>query len=179
MIQSPDYHTDDSCQPEFSYPPIQVAEHRGAPLVSWSGLAIIRQLVERLGVAPAIDAAVRVLRRCKWYTESDHILTMIYNMLTGGSTLSDINRFRDDQGAKRLLGTERIPHATTVSAIRAVERQVARHQERAVGISHHHDALVLRLEVIDHAAQEFHAHVDLRLQGSQGTIAHAARPGGD
>ena len=113
MIQSPDYHTDDSCQPEFSYPPIQVAEHRGAPLVSWSGLAIIRQLVERLRVAPAIDAAVRVLRRCKWYTESDHILTMIYNMLTGGSTLSDINRFRDDQGAKRLLGTERIPHATT------------------------------------------------------------------
>ena len=113
MIQSPDYHTDDSCQPEFSYPPIQVAEHRGAPLVSWSGLAIIRQLVERLGVAPAIDAAVRVLRRCKWYTESDHILTMIYNMLTGGSTLSAINRFRDDQGAKRLLGTERIPHATT------------------------------------------------------------------
>ena len=64
-------------------------------------------------MAPAIDAAVRVLRRCKWYTESDHILTMIYNMLTGGSTLSDINRFRDDQGAKRLLGTERIPHATT------------------------------------------------------------------
>ena len=113
MIQSPDYHTDDSCQPEFSYPPIQVAEHRGAPLVSWSGLAIIRQLVERLGVAPAIDAAVRVLRRCKWYTESDHILTMIYNMLTGGSTLSDINRFRDDPGVKRLLGTERIPHATT------------------------------------------------------------------
>ena len=113
MIQSPDYHTDDSCQPEFSYPPIQVAEHRGAPLVSCSGLAIIRQLVERLGVAPAIDAAVRVLRRCKWYTESDHILTMIYNMLTGGSTLSDINRFRDDRGAKRLLGTERIPHATT------------------------------------------------------------------
>ena len=38
---------------------------------------------------------------------------MIYNMLTGGSTRSDINRFRDDQRAKRLLGTERIPHATT------------------------------------------------------------------
>ena len=38
---------------------------------------------------------------------------MIYNMLTGGSTLSSINRFRDDRGAKRLLGTERIPHATT------------------------------------------------------------------
>ena len=76
-------------------------------------MAIVRQLVERLGVAPAIDAAVRVLRRCKWYTESDHILTLIYNMLTGGSTLSDINRLRDDPGVKRVLGTERIPHATT------------------------------------------------------------------
>ena len=114
MILSPDYHTeDDSCQPEFSYPPIQVGEHCGAPLVSWSGVTIIRQLVERLGVASAIDAAVRMLRRCKWYTESDHILTMIYNMLTGGSTLSDINRFRGDEGVKRLLGAERIPHATT------------------------------------------------------------------
>ena len=56
----------------------------------------------------------------------------------------------------------------TVSAIRAVQRQVARHQERSVGISHHHDALVLRLEVIDHAAQDFHAHVDLRLQVRKG-----------
>ena len=114
MIQSPDYYTDDdSCQPQFSNPRIQVTEHRGAPLLSWSGMAIVRQLVERLGVAPAIDAAVRVLRRCKWYTESDHILTLIYNMLTGGSTLSDINRLRDDPGVKRVLGTERIPHATT------------------------------------------------------------------
>ena len=61
----------------------------------------------------------------------------------------------------------------TVSAIRAVQRQVARHQERSVGISHHHDALVLRLEVIDHAAQEFHAYIDLRLQ-QLGVVPEAA-----
>ena len=113
MIQSPDYHTDDSCQPEFSYPPIQVAEHRGAPLVSWSGLAIIRQLVERLGVAPAIDAAVRVLRP----------LQVVYGVRShpdddlqyadGGEHAQRHQPVRDDQGAKRLLGTERIPHATT------------------------------------------------------------------
>ena len=114
MIRSPEYHTDnDSCQPQFSNPPIEVAEHGGAPLLSWSGLAIIRQLVERLGVAPAIDAGVRVLRRCKWYTESDHILALIYNLLTGGSRLSDLNRLREDPAVKRMLGTERIPHATT------------------------------------------------------------------
>ena len=113
MIPSPDYIADDVCQPQFSNPRVQVDEHRGAPLLSWSGLAIIRGLVERLGVASVIDSTVRVLRRCKWYTESDHVLTVIYNLLTGGSRLSDGNRLRADAGIRRLLGTERIPHATT------------------------------------------------------------------
>ena len=114
-MQSPDYHTDDDAgQPQFTNPRIEVTEHRGAPLLSWSGIAIIQQLMERLGVARALDAGVRVLHRCKWYTESDHILTVIYNMLTGGSRLSDINRLREDPGVQRVLGTERIPHATTV-----------------------------------------------------------------
>ena len=52
----------------------------------------MRQLMERLGVARAIDAGVRVLRRCKGYRESDHILTLIYSMLSGGSKLQDVNR---------------------------------------------------------------------------------------
>ena len=113
-MQSPDYIADDFCQPQFSHPPIQVQEDRGAPLLNCAGLAIIRQLLERLGVASVLNSAVRVLQRCKWYTESDHIITMIYNMLSGGSKLSDINRLREDGGLRRLLGTERIPHATTV-----------------------------------------------------------------
>lgn len=113
-MQSPDYIADEICQPQFSSPRIQVEEDRGAPLLNCAGLAIIRQLLERLGVASVLNATVRVLQRCKWYTESDHIITMIYNMLSGGSKLSDINRLREDGGLRRLLGTERIPHATTV-----------------------------------------------------------------
>ena len=97
-MQSPDYIADDFCQPQFSHPPIQVQEDRGAPLLNCAGLAIIRQLLERLGVASVLNSAVRVLQRCKWYTESDHIITMIYNMLSGGSKLSDINRLREDLG---------------------------------------------------------------------------------
>ena len=113
-MQSPDYITDDFCQPQFSNPRIQVQEYRGAPLLNCAGLAIIRQLLGRLGVASVVNATVRVLLRCKWYTEADHIITLIYNMLSGGSKLSDINRLREDGGLRRLLGTERIPHATTV-----------------------------------------------------------------
>ena len=69
-MQSPDYHTDDDAgQPQFTNPRIEVTEHRGAPLLSWSGIAIIQQLMESLGVARALDAGVRVLRRCKWYLQ--------------------------------------------------------------------------------------------------------------
>ena len=55
-----------------------------------------------------------MLRRCKWYRESDHILTLIYNILSGGSTLQDSERLRQDAALKRVLGSDRIPHATTL-----------------------------------------------------------------
>ena len=85
------HENDDSCQPspQYSNPRIVVREHHGAPLLNWSGLVLVRQLIERLGIVSAIDRSLRLLRRCKWYRESDHILTLIYNILGGGNTLQD------------------------------------------------------------------------------------------
>jgi hypothetical protein len=34
--------------------------------------------------------------------------------LSGGSKLQDINRLGQDDALKRMLGSERIPHATTI-----------------------------------------------------------------
>ena len=86
-----------SCQPlpRYSNPRVVIQEHRGTPLLNWSGLLLVRQLIQRLGIASAIDSSVRMLRRCKWYQEPEHILTLIY-MLTGGDTLADSNRRRQD-----------------------------------------------------------------------------------
>ena len=53
-------------------------------------------------------------QRCKWYRESDHILTLIYSMISGGSRLQDVNRLGQDDALKRVLGSDRIPHATTI-----------------------------------------------------------------
>ena len=108
--------SDDVCQPgpQYTNPPVVVQEHHGAPLLNCSGLVLMRQFMERLGMARAIDAGVRVLRRCKWYRESDHILTLIYSMLSGGSKLQDVNRLGQDDALKRVLGSDRIPHATTI-----------------------------------------------------------------
>ena len=106
--------SDDSCQPgaQYTNPRVVVQEHHGAPLLNCSGLVLVRQLIERLGVASAIDAGVRVLRRCKWYRESDHILTLIFSMFSGGNKLQDVNRLGQDDALKRVLGSDRIPHAT-------------------------------------------------------------------
>ena len=110
------HENDDSCQPspQYSNPRIVVREHHGAPLLNWSGLVLVRQLIERLGIVSAIDRSLRLLRRCKWYRESDHILTLIYNILGGGNTLQDCERLRQDEALKRVLGSDRIPHATTL-----------------------------------------------------------------
>ena len=75
---------------------------------------IIRQLIERLGIAQAINAGLRLLRRHKPYAESDHILTLVYHFLSGGETLNDVNRLGDDPVLLRVLGTEQVPHATTI-----------------------------------------------------------------
>ncbi len=112
-MQQQDYHSGEGCQGRFANPRVVVEEHRGAPLLNSSGLVIIRQLIERLGIAQAINAGLRLLRRRKPYAESDHILTLVYNLLTGGETLNDINRLGDDPALLRVLGTEQVPHATT------------------------------------------------------------------
>ena len=116
--------SDDSCQPgaQYTNPPVVVQEHHGASLLNCSGLVLVRQLIERLGVASAIDAGVRVLRRCKWYRESDHILTLIYSMFSGGNKLQDVNRLGQDDALKRVLGSDRIPHATTIGKWEAEAR---------------------------------------------------------
>ena len=43
-----------------------------------------------------------------------HILTLVYSMLSGGSKLQDVNRLGQDDALKRVLGSDRIPHATTI-----------------------------------------------------------------
>jgi len=128
--------SDDSCQrgPQYTNPRVVVEEHHGAPLLNCSGLVLVRQLIERLGVAHAIDAGLRVLRRCKWYRESDHILTLVYSMLSGGSRLQDVNRLRHDEALHRVLGSDRMPHATTIGKFlwRFADKQ---HDKHGLGLA--------------------------------------------
>lgn len=77
------------------------------------GLGLMQELVGRLGLAQAIDSRVELLKRHHPYHESDHVLNLIYNVLSGGQCLEDLERRRNDVGYLDAVGARRIPDPTT------------------------------------------------------------------
>jgi hypothetical protein len=61
----------------------------------------------------AIDDAVELLAVHMPYSESDHVLNLAYNVLTGGTRLEDIDRHRNDVPLMDGLGTKLLPDPTT------------------------------------------------------------------
>src|SRR5262245_1993949 len=78
-----------------------------------AGLGLFQLLAQRLKLADALDARVRLLKRHVPYFESDHILNLAYNLLAGGKTLDDLERLRNDETYLDALGAQRIPDPTT------------------------------------------------------------------
>jgi hypothetical protein len=92
---------------------VLLKESKQAPLLTYSGVVIARNLIKKLGIAEAIDQNISILERHSPYQESDHILNIVYNFLTGGEALIDIERLQEDGGFLKLLGAERVPDPTT------------------------------------------------------------------
>jgi hypothetical protein len=92
-----------------------------------AGLGAIQALVAKVGLADAIDARLHLLKRHLPYFESDHVLNLAYNVLTGGATLSDLERRRNDEAYLDALGAQRIPDPTTAGDF------LRRFDEAAVG----------------------------------------------
>ena len=78
--------------------------------VSSGGLGLIVQLVKRLRVAERIDERVRVLKRHLPYRESDHVLNLIYNVMSGGVCLQDVKSRREDVSYLESVGARRSRH---------------------------------------------------------------------
>jgi hypothetical protein len=62
----------------------------------FGGLFAMHRLVSRLGLVTAIDASLELLKLHLPYHESDHVLTLAYSVLTGGTRLEDVDRLRND-----------------------------------------------------------------------------------
>jgi hypothetical protein len=60
-----------------------------------------------------IDEALQLLKRHQPYHESDHVLSIAYNILAGGSRIEHLELRRNDEVFLDALGAERIPDPTT------------------------------------------------------------------
>ena len=77
------------------------------------GIGAMHLLARRMGLIEAIDRRLHVLKVHLPYHESDHVLNIAYNILSGGRCLEDIELRRNDEVYLDALGAQRIPDPTT------------------------------------------------------------------
>ena len=77
------------------------------------GIGAMHALVERLGLAAAIDSRLNLLQVHRPYFESDHVLNLAYNALCHGQRLDDIELRRSDEVFLDAIGAASLPDPTT------------------------------------------------------------------
>jgi len=81
--------------------------------IGCGGIGALHKLVCKLGLDTAINNNIVLLKYHVPYWESDHVLNIAYNVLTGGTCLEDIERLRNDETYMNALEANRIPDPTT------------------------------------------------------------------
>lgn len=81
--------------------------------VSYGGLGLLQQLVKWVGLAEAIDAGLNLFKRHQPYHESDHVLSLIYNVASGGTRFQDIESRRRSVTFLEAVGAQKIPAPST------------------------------------------------------------------
>ncbi len=89
----------------------QLAEKQQA--VCCGGLGMIMELVKQVGLRKQINRAVSIFRWYAPYDETDHVLNIALNLLTGGTCLEHLENRRNDETYLDALGAVRIPDPTT------------------------------------------------------------------
>ena len=97
--------------------------------IDCGGLGAFHLLARNTGLVEALDRGLRLLKVHLPYHESDHVLNIAYNTLTGGTCLDDLERRRNDATYLDALGAARIPDPTTAGDF---TRRFAEAQVRAL-----------------------------------------------
>jgi hypothetical protein len=77
------------------------------------GIGAIFQMVQRIELVKEIDRDLQLLKRHLPYHESDHLLNIASNILTGGQRVEHLELRRNDDVYLDALGAKRIPDPTT------------------------------------------------------------------
>jgi hypothetical protein len=81
--------------------------------ISHGGIGVVHLLARQTGLIDAIDGNLALLKRHLPYHESDHVLNLAYNILSGGTCIEDLELLRNDENYLDALGAQRIPDPTT------------------------------------------------------------------
>ena len=100
-------------RPMFTASNIQYDVSTRARGLAAGGIGVMHLLAQQTGLRDALDRDVEVLKRHLPYHESDHVLGIAYNILSGGTCLQDIEQRRQDEVYLDALGAQRIPDPTT------------------------------------------------------------------
>ncbi len=96
----------------FRHPKLHVSGERGEA-TAYGGLSLAAALMRNLGVPGALDEALSLLQSHRPFTESDPVLTHVYNLFLGGTCIEDIGHLQASEPVRRMLGAVRIPDPTT------------------------------------------------------------------
>ena len=99
--------------PEFQPPPIEYEMSDRTQAIGAGGIGAIQKLAVHVGLIDAIDAGLAILKRHRPYSESDHVMNIVYNVFCGGRTLEDIETRRNDVAFLDAMGARTIPDPTT------------------------------------------------------------------
>ena len=81
--------------------------------ISGGGIGVVHLLARQTGLIEAIDGNLELLKRHLPYHESDHVLNLAYNILSGGTCIEDLELLRTNENYLDALGAPRIPDPTT------------------------------------------------------------------
>ena len=81
--------------------------------LAMGGLGAVHLLARNCGLIDHLDRKLHLLKVHLPYHESDHVLTIAYNILAGGECLQDLESLRQDEVFLDALGAQRIPDPTT------------------------------------------------------------------
>ena len=96
----------------FRHPKLRVSVEASST-TSFGGLSIAAGLSRSLKIPQKIDANLSLLQRSGPFKESDHVLTHVYNLFLGGTSIEDISFLQQSEPLRRILGTRRVPDPTT------------------------------------------------------------------
>lgn len=103
----------EQARPMFRAQNIQYEMAERTRAIDCGAIGAFHVLGRKTGLIKAIDESLHLLKRHLPYHESDHVLNLAYNTLSGGACLDAIELHRNDESYMDALGAERIPAPTT------------------------------------------------------------------